>query len=164
MRVNHIIETIEGKYGKIIKSEFTLAFWIHQSNYFIYQAKKFGDNKSLKKLYIEKNHCAAMMLESCSNIKLYKPVNDTRRWLIVLQNELEGYKYNIVVPYLLVKDRVNVSELELTDNNKDEIYVDGVEFRLQGYANKGLKLQFCLDNMKKSRLKMIEKINSNNVK
>lgn len=160
MKINNLIEEIEEKHGKIVKSNFTIAYWIHQANYFIELYKtKYPNDEILNKIYKQKNKCAAMMLKSGeNNVKIYKRNNDKRSWLLVLSNDLEGVKYDIVVPYLYVKNQVDVDVLEETDVNKDMIYINDIEFKTSIYKRYNAKLNFCLDNMEKSRKKMIEKL------
>lgn len=164
MKINKVIETIEEKYGKIEKSNFTLAYWIHQSNYFIEIYKAiYPDRNKLRRMYIEKNKCVGSMLRSGLNdIKIYKPSDDEYKWLLVLNNRKEGLEYTAVVPYLYYKELVNIHSLETTDINQDKIYMNGKEFKIDIYKKGNNGYRYCIENMKKSRVKMHEKLTSKN--
>ena len=163
MFINKKIEDIEKVTNRINKSNFVIAYWIHQSTYFTYLHKEvFPNEEIVQAIYKLKHKCIRQMFKSgCNKLKLYKPSEDKFKWLLVLNNESEGLEYNVVVPYLHYEDRVDVNELETTDMNRDSLFVNGKEFLSGSYKKYGINLSKCLSNMEKSRVKLVDKMNSN---
>ncbi|MGL5715213.1 MAG: hypothetical protein ACRCX2_19505 [Paraclostridium sp.] len=166
MYIDRLIELIGKNHGGIVKSNFVNMYWIHQSTYFVHLHKEIFPNEEIvNKLYNIKHKCVKQMLKSGVNqVKIYKPSKDVFKWLIVLENELEGYKYSVVAPYSLYRDIVDIvdiNELEETTENKDRVILHDREFYSGSYKKmEGIKLLKCMENMEKSRLKLIDKMNA----
>lgn len=162
MYINKKIEEIGKATNKVNKSNFVLAYWIHQSTYFLHLHKEvFPNEEIVQAIYKLKHKCIKQMFKSgCNELKIYKPCENRCKWLLVLNNESEGIEYNVVVPYLHYADRVAVEGLQLTDINKDCIFINGTEFLSGSYKKYGIKLSKCLSNMEKSRIKLVDKMNS----
>lgn len=160
MYINKKIEEIELKHGRIVKSNYVLAYWIHQSTYFIKTHKnKYTRKLVARKIYKLKHRAIRDMVKTGeNNLRIYKPSDKKSLWLVVLNRKLEGVEYNLVIPYEYIKNEVDIESMEETDINRDCIFINDREFKTDVYNNSNIDLKFCLQNMEKSRLKMLEKL------
>lgn len=161
MKINSRLNEIEKIHGRVQKSNFTIAHWIHMSQHLVYiHTHKYPNKEILYTLYQQKHDCIKAMIKSGMNkYKLYCKDEDESKWLIVLNQKLQGVEFNVVIPYGMVKNDINIDHIELTDVNRDCLYIDGREDRRFMYKV-DKKLRFTLDNMEKSRLKMLEKLDA----
>ena len=157
--MNRLINYIEEKHGRVQKSNFTLSYWIMLGRRFEdIHTNIYPDQFILERIYTQKYMCIDAMLESGMNeIKVCKQ-GEEDTWLITLSQKLEGLEYNVVAPYMLFKDRFDINELEETDINRDCIFINNKEYRPRINSKTDKRLVFVLENMEKSRLKMLEKL------
>ena len=100
-----------------------------------------------------------MLKTNLFDIKINKPSENENSWLYVLHIEREGMKVNLTAPYLRHKDTVNINhcELEQVEYIKDSLYLNNIRC----YYGERIKLGFIIENIVKSRRKLIEKMNGN---
>ena len=98
-----------------------------------------------------------MLKTDLFSIKIHKPNDNADLWLYVLHIEREGMEVNLTIPYHRYKKYINKdhSELEETDWNEDTLYLNNIKC----FYGKRFKLGFIIENIDKSRNKLIEKMN-----
>lgn len=151
-------EEIEEKHGRITKSIFVISHWIMESKRFEWMSKKFHNKDTLNYIWEHRNAAIEEMLKTgLFNIKIHKPSKNRGLWLYVLHIEREGMEINLTVPYTRYKKIINIhhSELEETDWNEDTLYLNDIKC----FYGKRFKLGFIIENIDKSRDKLIEKMN-----
>lgn len=156
------IKQIEKECGRIEKSHFVIMDWILKSERHIYNLKKQGVNrKDIGRLYSHKDRAVKTLLKAgMLDVKISKPKERAFTWLYVLGFERKGIKMEIVVPYLTFKKQVgkNAKELEEVTTNRDTLYMDGRDITLEVIKEQKFKLKFILENLEKSRRKLIDKM------
>lgn len=156
--INLKFEEIEEKHGRITKSIFVISHWIMESKRFEWMSKKFHNKDTLNYIWKHRNAAIEEMLKTgLFNIKIHKSSKNRGLWLYVLHIEREGMEINLTVPYTRYKKIINIhhSELEETDWNEDTLYLNDIKC----FYGKRFKLGFIIENIDKSRDKLIEKMN-----
>lgn len=151
-------EEIENKHGRITKSIFVISHWIMEIKRFENMSRKFGNKDTLKYIWEHRNSAIDEMLKTdLFNIKIHKPSENRGLWLYILHIEREGMEVNLAIPYSRYKKIINIhhSELEETEHKEDELILNGVKC----FYGKRFKLGFIIENIDKSRNKLIEKMN-----
>ena len=151
-------EEIEKKHGRITKSMFVIPHWIMESKRFENMSRKFNNKDTLKYIWSHRNAAIDEMLKTgLFDIKIHKPSENRGLWLYILHIEREGMEVNLAIPYPTYKKTINIhhSELEETDINKDSLTLNGTRC----FYGKRFKLGFIIENIDKSRNKLIEKMN-----
>ena len=151
-------EEIEQNHGRITKSIFVISHWIMESKRFEHMSRKSKNIDTLS--YVLKHRDAAieeMLKTNLFNIRIYKPNENENSWIYMLHIEREGMEVNLTAPYLRHKDTVNIkhSELEKVGYIKDSLYLG----KIRCYYGERFKLGFIVENIEKSRKKLIEKMN-----
>lgn len=141
----HRLSQIEEKHGRIAKSQFVIANWIIKAKWFELAAIRHDNERMFNTIYRRKQDALEQLFESnMCNIKKHGDA-------LVLELELEGMQLNLVAdglqPFLM-------EDPEETDINQDQILLDGIEYK----DKRKFKLDFILDNIEKSRLKLIDKM------
>lgn len=150
-------EEIEQKHGRIMKSMFVISHWIMESKRFEYISKKYKNEDTLKYIWKHRNDAIEEMLKAdLFDIKIYKNSKDKNKWLYILNISKEGMKVNLAVPYLRYKKIINIDhkKLQEVDYYKDALYLNGIKC----IYGKRFRLNFIIENIKKSRNKLIEKM------
>ena len=151
-------EEIEEKHGRITKSMFIISHWIMESKRFEYMSRKLGNEDTLNYILEHRNAAIEEMLKTnLFDIKINKPSENENSWLYVLHIEREGMKVNLTVPYPVYKEIIGINhfELEETECNRDSLHLN----QTRCYYGKRFKLGFIIENIEKSRKKLIEKMN-----
>ena len=153
-------EEIEQKHGRITKSIFVISHWIMESKRFEYMSRKSKNIDTLNYILKHREEAIEEMLKTnLFDIRIYKPNQNENSWIYILYTEREGMKVNLTAPYSRHKDAVNIGhcELEEVEYIKDSLYLNNTRC----YYGKRFKLGFIIENIVKSRRKLIEKMNSN---
>ena len=151
-------EEIEEKHGIITKSIFVISHWLMESKRFEWMSRKFNNKGTLNYIWEHRNAAIEEMLKTdLFDIKIHKPNDNADLWLYVLHIEREGMEVNLTIPYPRYKKYINKdhSELEETDWNEDTLYLNNIKC----FYGKRFKLGFIIENIDKSRNKLIEKMN-----
>lgn len=155
------LREIEKVYGRIEKSYFVITNWILYTKRFEYYFKKEKKFKKLNKIYKLRNKAIDELLRGERlDIKIHKPSDNQFYWLYVLTMELEGMRIVLTVPYNLYRKKIGKSHksLEETDYNKDALIIDGKDISKKVINYRKFKLEFILENLEKSRVKLIDKM------
>ena len=154
-------EEIEQKHGRITKSIFVISHWLMESKRFEHISKKYNNKNTLKYIWQRRNAAIEEMLKTnLFNIEIYKNnTNDKKLWLYILSIEREGMEVNLVVPYLKYNQIINIEDSRLKEatHKRESLYLNGTRC----IYGKRFKLGFIIENIEKSRNKLIEKMNGN---
>lgn len=155
------LKKIDKVHGRIEKSYYVISEWILQTKRFEYAFKKTKNFKKLNRLYKVRNNAIDELLRAGRfDIKVHKPTDNQFYWLYILTMELEGMRIVLTVPYNLYRKKIGKSHksLEETVYNKDVIIIDGKKIHKDTINKRKFKLDFILENIEKSRLKLIDKM------
>lgn len=149
---------IEKECGRIDKSMFVVSKWIIDTRYHIDLLRAKNNQKQLDKIYKLKHKAIKTTLETgLWDIRINKPTENNYTWLYVLSYNQEGLTTNLIVPYnefrKLIKRKHD--KLELTDIKEDCFILDG---KVINCCERNIKLRFALENLEKSRKKLISKM------
>lgn len=168
---NKAVRTVEKECGRIEKSHFVIADWIVKCDRHVFnikQGKKKNNNNrrkgALNSIYVTKNKAVNQLIRAnMVDIKISKPKLCKFYWLYVLEFERKGLRMEIVIPYLAFRNKIekDISELEETITTKDSIFLNG-ENITRKIRTSDFKLSFILENLEKSRLKLVEKMEEAN--
>lgn len=154
------VSRIEEGYGRVEKSIMVITDWIIRSNKFANDLKKKKKYTQLDKIYHVKHQAVQELIKTnLMNVEVYTPVPNNFYWLYVLSLELDNVKVTICVPYNKFRKTVrrHYKYLEVTQVHSDSIIMDGIDITKDLMQNKQ-PLSFVMENLEKSRLKLIEKM------
>lgn len=153
--------------SRIAKSNFVITEWIVRGKVWEQKFLKNKENKKqrakLQNYYKRKNMSVLEMVKTgMLNTKIYKPNEKDFYWLYVFEQEMEGVKLTVVLPYTVYKDIIGIDEkdLEQTEEHVDSISIEGKRVGFFDQRNKLEKFsfRFIMDNLEKSKNKLISKM------